>query len=664
MAEPITWLPDGTPYSPRFQDRYRSELGGLSQAREVFLQGCGLPQAWAGQPQWRILETGFGLGLNFLVTWDTWRRDPARPRLLHFVSIEAWPASADDLLRSFDAHPELRPLGEQLHAAWWGLLPGWHRLVFEGGQVTLTLCIGEAQAMLREMSFEADAVYLDGFNPEVNPEIWSLHTMKAVARCCRRGAQVASWTVARSVRDALKQAGFVVQKTTGVPPKRHNPQGRYDPHWEPRQPTDAPAATTMSPSRCVVIGGGIAGAAVAHSLARRGWQVTMLDASSAPAAGASGLPAGLVAPHVSAGDSVLSQLSRAGVRTTLQLAAPLLRAGIDWAPGGVLQRHLEGCPTLPTDVTDSGREWSAPVSAEQLTAAGCASTAAAHWHPRAGWLRPRRLVAALVAHPGITWRGGTEVAGVTASAGGWQVTGRDGQMLAEAPLVVMAAGIASAALAGVALPLQPVRGQVSWGRMEAEAEAEAIADVGVADGPEVVPGAAFSPLSPFPPFPVNGHGSFIAGVPCDDSLANQHVGEAHSPAEGGTARLWITGASFDRHQAIPHLHAADHQANFERLKALLPGAAATLAPAFQHASVGAWAGVRCASADRLPLVGPLDDMRPGLWASTAMGSRGLTMAMLCAELLAARLHGEPLPLPKKLAAALDARRFANKAARS
>ena len=102
MAETINWLPDGTPYSTRFQDRYRSENGGLEQARGVFLHGCGLPQAWAGAAQWRILETGFGLGLNFLVAWAAWRADlpEHRPHRLHFVSVEAYPVTACDLLRA------------------------------------------------------------------------------------------------------------------------------------------------------------------------------------------------------------------------------------------------------------------------------------------------------------------------------------------------------------------------------------------------------------------------------------------------------------------------------------------------------------------------------------------------------------------------------------
>ena len=342
MPERIEWLDDGTaggsPFSPRFGDRYRSELGGLDQAREVFLKGCGLPEAWNGQPQWTVLETGFGLGLNFLVTWAAWKADPDRPRLLHFVSTEAFPASAADVLRSAQTHPELVPFAEQLQAQLWGLLPGFHRLVFEGGRVLLTLCIGDAKAMLREQSFEADSVYLDGFSPQRNPDIWDLHTFKAVARCCRRGTRIATWTIARNVRDALAQCGFVVKKVPGIPPKRDNLQGEFNPAWEPKKAQPSPQR--CAPSSCVVIGAGLAGAAVAASLARRGWQVLVLDAAGAPAAGASGLPAGLLAPHVSPDDNPLSRLSRHGIRATLQQAEALLQAN-DWGRTGVLEHAVE-----------------------------------------------------------------------------------------------------------------------------------------------------------------------------------------------------------------------------------------------------------------------------------------------------------------------------------
>ena len=68
--------------------------------------------------------------------------------------------------------------------------------------------------------------------------------------------------------------------------------------------------------------------------------------------------------------------------------------------------------------------------------------------------------------------------------------------------------------------------------------------------------------------------------------------------------------------------------------------------------------MRCTAPDRLPIVGPVDPAHlPGLWVNTAMGARGLTLALLCGELLAARLQGEPLPLDARLAKALGTGRL-------
>ncbi len=617
MAEPIEWLADGTPYSPRFGDRYRSELGGLAQSREVFLRGCGMPEAWAHQPQWRILETGFGLGLNFLVTWQTWKADPARPRLLHFVSTEAFPAGADDILRAAAAHPELMPLAQQLQAQFWGLLPGVHRLVFEEGRVLLSLCIGDTKAVLREQQFEADAVYLDGFSPSKNPDIWDIHTLKAVARCCRRGTRIASWTIARSVLDGLAQCGFVVHKTPGLPPKRDNLQGVFDPRWEPRK---AHTFSTVYPTSCVVIGVGLAGAAAAASLARRGWQVEVLDAHDAPAGGASGLPAGVLVPHVSPDDSLLSRLSRCGVRATWQQAEALLQAGNDWQASGVLERRLDGSAGLAADWPEAGRAWSDIADATQRAEAGLEADAGpACWHPRAGWIKPARLVQALLAQPGIRWRGGFRAAALRRNleTGHWTVFDAQGKSLAQAALVVLAAGHASRLLVEGGLPLQAIRGQMSWGLHD--------------DVPDT---------AAFPPFVVNGSGSFIPAVPTDQGLA------------------WLAGASFQRDQDSAETRAHEQTGNLERLQALLPATAQALAPVFDTGSARAWAGVRCASPDRLPLVGAVDPAgQAGLWLSTAMGSRGLSFAVLSGELLAARLHSEPLPLELRLAQALSASRF-------
>jgi len=630
MSEPIDWMPDGTPYSPRFNDRYHSENGGLQQAQDTFLQGCGLPSAWAGQPQWRILETGFGFGLNFLVTWAAWQQDPQRPNLLHFISCEAWPVSPADLLRAAQAHPALMPLAQQLHDQFWGLLPGVHRLSFEEGRVLLTLYVGDAQAMLRQQMPVADSIYLDGFSPQRNPEIWDAHTLKAVARCCRRGTRLATWTIARAVRDALAQCGFEVQKVPGVPPKRDNLQATFDPRWEPRTARDHTVDVTVpAPSDCIVIGAGLAGAAVAASLARRGWQVLVLDQAPTPASGASGLPAGLFAPHVSPDDAVLSRLSRSGVRTTLHALAAL-QPGEDWCASGVLEHRVEGDQGIPATWAGSpGEDWSQPASQERLRQAGLPADTVACWHPRAGWVKPPRLVSSLLSHPGITWRGSTPVASLQrmppAEGPGWRVLDAAHQVLAQASHVFVTAGPGSMPLLDDRWTLQPLRGQVSWGAETAGSQ-------------------------DWPPFPVNGNGSLVP----------------HIPAAG--ARAWYTGSTFERGKTrlplTPEEKQAAHTANQAKLATLLPRVAEHLAPAFTQAPatgaspVQAWAAVRCAAPDRLPITGPVDPSAlPGLWVSTAMGARGLTLALLCAELLAARLHGEPLPLDAKLARALGTERL-------
>lgn len=635
MAEPVDWLADGTPANPRFGDRYRASAGhGLDQAHGVFLRGCGLPAAWADQAQWRILETGFGLGLNFLVTWAAWRADAKRPQRLHFISCEAWPVSAQDLLRAAPPDAELQALAARLAQQARGLVPGVHRLAFEGGRVLLTLLIGDAQAMLRAQRPQADSVFLDGFAPRVNPDLWSLHTLKAVARCCRRGTRLATWSAARSVRDALTQCGFALQKVAGVPPKRENLHAVYAPPWQPHATRPAlPAIPLPAGRRCAVVGAGLAGAAVAWQLAQRGWQVTVLDVGRHPAAGASGVPAAIFAPHSSPDDSVISRLSRAGVRATLRALTTLAGdlEGSAWAMHGVLE-HAVDHASRPAGDSDAWQHWTRPVSATQCARAGLDADAPALWHASAGWLQPAALIARLLAQPGISVRTGQSVAAIEAADARWRLTDARGGPITEADAVAVCAGPASALLTGQPLPLQSVRGMASWGWHTPQSAA-----------------------APWPAMPVNGHGNLIA----------------HVPLAGGEA--WVCGSTFERDASTLPLTeretAAAHHANFAKLQILLPALAAALQPVFATPAappLQAWSGVRCTTPDHLPLVGPLTDLAggaelPGLWVCTGLGARGATLALLCAELLAARLHDEPLPLDSALARAMTTERLARAA---
>lgn len=663
---PVHWRDDGTPTSPRFGDIYRSHDdagdGGLAQARHVFLHGCGLladagqAAAWAGAPRWAVLETGFGLGLNFLATWQAWRSDPRRPACLFYSAVEAWVCKAGDLVRSAAPFAELAPLAAELAAQWHGLLPGVHRLSLDGERVQLTLAVGAVQPMLAELSGAHDSLYLDGFSPERNPDMWSEATLAAAARLLRPGARAATWCVAGPVRQHLAACGFELERVPGLPPKRQALRARYAPRWAPRTNTraDAEPGWNQPPARCAVVGGGLAGAAVAFGLAQRGWRVDVLDAAPQPAAGASALPAGVVAPHVSPDDRPLSQLTRAGVRATLARAAGLLRAGRDFAATGVLERHEPGkrrrpaawqAPDLPDAAQAESLAGEHPLTRAQAQAAQVPLDEAhpALWHARAGWVRPAALVRAMLGAPGIAWHGSRAVARIDRAGGRWCLRDARGATLAEAELVVVAAGFDSLALLDDALPLHALRGQVASGPMPG--------------------GGADAAL---PPFPVNGHGSLVA----------------HLPGDAGPR--WVTGSTFERAKATPEVQAEDHAANLQRLSDLLPHAGAALAAQWRDGRAQAWAGVRATLPDRLPAVGAWrwranDNFEPNRAAApaeqaeaaidsisdeplpihlcTGLGARGLTLAVLAGELLVATLHGEPLPVARSLARRLRARRF-------
>jgi tRNA 5-methylaminomethyl-2-thiouridine biosynthesis bifunctional protein len=231
MNESVNWLEDGSPHSPRFNDRYHSSTGGIAQAVTVFLNGCELPERWRNKEKFLVLETGFGLGLNFLTTWAAWETDPQRCGQLHFVSVEAFPVKVDDIVKNarhcaFSAEVDsrwterVRDLALELAHVWKNILPGVQTFSFAQGQVQLTLAVGDVNQVLPSLECEADAVFLDGFSPRVNPQMWSFATLQAVVRHCRPGTTLATYTVAKDVRLVLTQLGFAVEKCQGLPPKR------------------------------------------------------------------------------------------------------------------------------------------------------------------------------------------------------------------------------------------------------------------------------------------------------------------------------------------------------------------------------------------------------------------------------------------------------------
>ncbi|MFA6311543.1 MAG: tRNA (5-methylaminomethyl-2-thiouridine)(34)-methyltransferase MnmD [Sterolibacterium sp.] len=302
----LAYTTDGTPYSATYDDIYHAAAGGLGQARHVFLGGNGLlgeNARWRKRQRFVIVETGFGIGLNFLATWQAWRDDPERCGRLHFVSFEKHPFTATDLAVLHARWPELAECSAALRRQWPSLLSGAQRLYFDDERVILTLFLGAAETLLPRLRARADAFYLDGFAPDKNPELWSPRICSSLARLAVTGSTLATWTVAGAVREALSAAGFAIEKTPGYAGKRQMTRGVF------RVRRESP--TEVLERSAVVIGAGLAGCSIAERLAARGWQVQLVEAAAAPAQGASGNHAGVLRPQPSLDDNPLARLSRA-----------------------------------------------------------------------------------------------------------------------------------------------------------------------------------------------------------------------------------------------------------------------------------------------------------------------------------------------------------------
>jgi tRNA 5-methylaminomethyl-2-thiouridine biosynthesis bifunctional protein len=431
---------DGTPFSETFGDLYHNPAGGLAEKRHVFLAGNGLPGRWAGRERFVILETGFGLGVSFLLTLQAWRRDPSRCSKLHFVSVEKHPFQLVDLQRAHQSYPEVRTEAAELHARWPLLVPGAHRLEF--GDAVLTLFLGDIK-LLRDLRLSADAIYLDGFAPAKNADMWTPQVLRSVSRLAAPGATAATWSVAGAVRHALEETGFTVEKRPGFGGKREMLVARNTRH----EPKNSPVKTR----KAAVVGAGLAGAAVCERLCARGWEVDLYERHDAPAQEASGNHAGTFHPVVTPDDSVFARLTRAAFLFSLSRWKTL--SGVRWDPSGVLQlardEKEETSQRKSIATLALPPEYAQYVSREEASAhAGVPVSAPGLWFPQAGWINPRSLVQAQLDACGSRLR---------------RFFGKDLTALPDAPLTILANAAEAPKLQPVPhLRLRRVRGQLTY----------------------------------------------------------------------------------------------------------------------------------------------------------------------------------------------------------
>jgi tRNA 5-methylaminomethyl-2-thiouridine biosynthesis bifunctional protein len=669
-----------------------------------------LPQRWAGAPCFVVLATDFGCGQGFLATWAAWRDDAKRCDKLIYVAVLARPLARADLQKA-TATVTPAELVAWLLQAWPPATRNLHSIPLEAGRVQLLLAVGDVAVVLPSLRLQADVLLLgDAFN-QPSVATGAPRVLKALGRKAALGATLLAQGDSPALHAGLLSAGFEVRVDPDVDadgdgalsprltharfaPRRSkiNPKislksdlkselnrapkaESNNIHFKITRPQrSAASATPTRPCDAVVIGAGLAGAAVAQALAQRGLRVTVLDRHPTPAAETSGNPAGLFHGTVHAADGHYARLYRSAALHAQRWHAAAISRGVAGSAQGLLRMEtatadpaeqlrlmlaLQQRLGLPSDYV------CALSAAQASNLAGIQLSSPAWWYPGGGWLAPPAWVADALAHDRVHFVGGVEVSslmqearpdpeGLDADATNktWVLRDHTGQVLARTALVVLANGAACtrllAPLGHAPWPLSVTRGQVTFWHPFSTSLATSAGTASVPHGLRLpVTGDGYA-------IPLPG-GGLLCGASRDPATSLDLTNELTSPS------------------AAPRQ--ADDLLNIQRLHRLTGLQAPSDSSSWQ-----ARVGWRLQSADSLPIAGALplpqfntaqrlDQARllprqAGLFVLTALGARGLTWAPLLADLLAAQALGEPWPLEQDLADAVDPARWIVRAARA
>jgi len=375
----------------------------------------------------------------------------------------------------------------------------------------------------------------------------------------------------------------------------------------------------------IVIGAGLAGCCAAYSLAKRGWQVSLLETHPDIAQGASGNPRAVLFPNISVYSSPLTKFMLAAFLYAHDFYKHCLE---HWPVGdlsGLIQFPRHG------SISDDLANWLLAypslgklVSAEEASClAGINIHTNALYVPKAGWIDSKALCERLIQSPGIELFVNSSMQSLEYDSGTWNVGGH------RAEVVVVANGFQANRFTQTKdLTIQAVRGQMTAVHVHQESAA----------------------------------------------LKLPICGESHVvPYQADT---YLIGATFGPDPQDAACYPAEDAANFSKIRHL---------PVDLHLSnerLFSWAGIRAATLDHLPLVGPVADVKlfaeqfktletdakrwveckgeaylQGLYVFAGFGSRGLTSIPLCAEHLASLICNGPVILERSMAQTISPARF-------
>ena len=212
MKREISITLDGstTIHLPELKESYHSKHGAIQEAYHVFIKN-GLTLFKSESVA--VLEIGFGTGLNAFITYLESQKSN---QIIDYVGVEAYPIAFEEAMQmnyatELNAATE-SDLFQKMHTCDWEMKHHFSK----------TFSLTKRKQFFQDISDIAsfDLIYFDAFGYNVQPELWSLEMFKKMFSALKPNGVLVTYACRTSIKNAMKEAGFKVEKLPGAPGKR------------------------------------------------------------------------------------------------------------------------------------------------------------------------------------------------------------------------------------------------------------------------------------------------------------------------------------------------------------------------------------------------------------------------------------------------------------
>jgi len=639
----ISFRNGGKFFSKKRNEFYRADPNVINSQQNNFFNHKLFEEKRQDKDVFSFGEIGFGLGLNFIIILKNWSKVFGTIKRLHYFAIESFPITKDNLRIAQQRFPGLANEYQELIDKYPPIHAGFHRIWLKSGAVALTLIFGPTWRGISQIEGRFDAWFLSQFSNESAPDHWSPGIFSEISRLSRKDTLICSSNTEPYVDDELKRIGYEVVGCSGDPSPAKVKIGRrwMDADITLIPPWFAPPTPIEPKSRIGIFGSGVAGASIARALHRRGLDAEIIDAHLFNE-GASILPVALISPTLTEKANELSNFYDRSYRSVL---ASIEELGTEWLSRGVLKIKPKQMVARQIDSLNRRKNlWNGAaveVTADEIQSkTNIACSGHGIWFEEAGTLSPVEYLSKLMNEQQLIKN--QKVAHIEFLNNEWILYSEGKREISRLDVLVITAALGSNLFACTRhIPLIGIGGQLSLANPTLQSSALRATILGK---------------------------SYIT-----PACGNMHaVGSTH-----------IRGNEIYDLNAF-NLNKEGHWQNYKNLEPEIQ----KLLGKDNICNWNGYAGVRAATPDRLPCVGPVVDpevfredfarLRHGpqgrfpaapkyqsnLFVSTGLGSRGFLTAELSSEILVSQMLGEPWPVERAVALSLSPSRFLYRELRS